>query len=200
MPRARTLALPAAALALILSGCADGGTASTGAAAPSAALSSTPSTQPSVAPAFNDTDVRFTQSMLPHHMQASRNATIELATGGDAKVKAIAQRILDTQTAEIAKMQGLLAEFGVSAGQPSPEQQAVWDANTADLKAAATPAERDVVFLTNMVPHHAAAIPMAQNEIDLGSYAPAKELARAIQTTQRREIKEMNALIRSRTS
>ncbi len=128
--------------------------------------------------AFDATDVRFTQGMLPHHMQAVRNAVIEVAMGSDSKVKAIAQQILQ--------------EFG-AAEKPAPaDQQAVWDANTSELRSAATPAARDVIFLTNMVPHHSAAIPMAQNEIALGSYAPAKELAMNIKTTQRMEIKTMN--------
>jgi len=150
--------------------------------------------------AFNATDVRFTQGMLPHHMQAVRNAMIEVAMGSDSKVKAIAQQILQEQNKEITTMRGFLQEFG-AAEKPAPaDQQAVWDANTAELRSAATPAARDVIFLTNMVPHHSAAIPMAQNEIALGSYAPAKELATNIKTTQRMEIKTMNMMIRARTA
>jgi uncharacterized protein (DUF305 family) len=150
--------------------------------------------------AYNATDVRFTQGMLPHHMQAVRNAMIEVAMGSDSKVKAIAQHILQEQNKEIITMRGFLQKFG-AAEKPAPaDQQAVWDANTAELRSAATPTARDVIFLTNMVPHHSAAIPMAQNEIALGSYAPAKELAMNIKTTQRMEIKTMNMMIRARTA
>ncbi len=163
------------------------------------AATSAPATSSSKT-AFNDTDVRFTQKMLPHHMQAARNAEIEIAMGADPEVKAIAQKILDTQTREIEQMQGFLKKFGASELPASADQQAVWDKNTADLRAAATPAARDIVFLTNMVPHHAAAVPMSQNEIDLGTFPEAITLAEQIKKTQRMEIMQMNMLIRTRAA
>lgn len=189
------ITLPALALgsALALSACgASSGTSSKAAAGSAAAPSSTSSP-------FNETDVRFTQSMLPHHMQAVRNSKIEIAMGGDAKVKVIAQQILAEQNKEIATMRGFLTTFGAPEKPAPADQQAAWDANTSELRSAATPAVRDVIFLTDMVPHHAAAIPMAQNEVVLGRYAPATELAMNIKTVQRLEIKNMNMLIRLRT-
>jgi uncharacterized protein (DUF305 family) len=192
--------LPAAALALslglTLTACgSDDPAIETGAGG---VATSAPSASSSEA-AFNDTDVRFTQKMLPHHMQAARNAEIEIAMGEDPEVKAIAQKILDTQTREIELMQGFLEEFG-AAEQPAPaDQQAVWDKNTADLRAAATPAARDIVFLTNMVPHHAAAVPMSQNEIDLGTFPEAITLAEQIKKTQRMEIMQMNKIVRTKS-
>ena len=187
--------LPALALALglTLTACGSDDTTTSGAAAdtaPSRAASASEA-------AFNETDVRFTQKMLPHHMQAARNAEIEIAMGSDPAVKAIAQKILDTQTQEIETMQGFLTEFGAEQVPPPADQQAVWDKNTADLRDAATPAARDIVFLTNMVPHHSAAVPMSQNEIELGSYVPAITLAEEIKKTQRMEIMQMNKIIRA---
>ncbi len=96
-------------------------------------------------------------------------------------------------------MQGFLKTFGASEKEAPADQQAVWDKNTADLRAAATPQARDVVFLTNMVPHHSAAVPMAQLDITQGKYPQAQALAMQIKTTQREEIVEMNTLIRART-
>lgn len=181
---------------LALSACgSSSGTTSKPAAAPTTASAGLGSPA-----AYNDTDVRFTQGMLPHHMQAVRNSVIEVAMGGDSKVKAIAQQILGEQNKEITTMRGFLQVFG-AAEKPAPaDQQAVWDANTAELRSARTPQARDVIFLTNMVPHHSAAIPMAQNELTLGSYAPAKELAMNIKSAQRMEIKTMNMIIRSRAA
>ncbi len=201
------IAAPAAALALGLTvaGCSSttptntgsSATTSSGSAASSAAAPSASGSQS--AAAFNDVDVRFVQSMLPHHMQALRNSEIEVATGEAPEVKATAQKILDGQRMEIATMQGFLKTFG-AAEQPAPQdQQAVWDKNTADLQAAPTPKQRDVIFLTDMVPHHAAAIPMAQLDITQGKYPEAQALAMQIKTTQRMEIVEMNMMIRART-
>ena len=191
-PFAPTLAL---ALGLTLTACGSDDTSTTGAsAAPTAGASASAS-----ASAFNDTDVRFTQSMLPHHMQAARNAEIEMEMGADPQVKAIAQQILDTQTAEIEKMRGFLAEFGAEEQPPPADQQAVWDKNTAALRDAPTPEARDIVFLTNMVPHHSAAVPMSQTEIELGTYPQAVALAEEIKKTQRMEIMEMNMIIRAKS-
>ncbi len=86
-------------------------------------------------------------------MQAVRNAEIEIAMGAAPEVKVVAQKILTEQKKEIATMQGFLKTFGASEKEAPADQQAVWDKNTADLRAAATPQARDVVFLTNMVPH-----------------------------------------------
>lgn len=176
---------------LVLAGC--NGSNSSTAAGPS----STAGTDQSAA--FNEVDVRFTQGMLPHHMQAVRNSEIEIAMGGAPEVKAIAQKILTEQKKEIETMQGFLKTFGAPEKQAPADQQAVWDKNTAELRDAATPEARDVVFLTNMVPHHSAAIPMAQLDVTQGKYLPAQELAMQIKTVQRMEIVEMNMLIRART-
>jgi len=164
-----------------------------------AGCGSSDKTASSPAPAFNGVDVRFTQGMLPHHMQAVRNAKIEIAMGEASEVKAIAEKILAAQEKEIATMQGFLKTFGAQEKAAPADQQAVWDKNTADLKAAASPAARDVVFLTNMVPHHSAAIPMAQLDIKMGKFPAAQALATQIKTSQRMEIVEMNMLIRART-
>ncbi|MBA2472470.1 MAG: hypothetical protein DLM61_09595 [Pseudonocardiales bacterium] len=189
-----TRAVPVASVVVAL-GLALGGCGST-ASAPNASSSAPVSAQR----AYNDTDVRFTQHMLPHHMQAVRNADIELAMGSAPEVKAVAQKIRDDQQKEIATMQGFLQTFGASPTSAPADQQAVWDKNTSDLRSAATPQQRDVVFLTNMVPHHSAAVPMAQNEVELGKFPAAQDLAKSIKSSQRMQIVEMNNMVRTRTS
>lgn len=135
--------------------------------------------------------------MLPHHMQAVRNAETEIEMGSDPEVNAIAEKILGDQEQEIATMRDFLEEFDAEEVEPPADQQAIWDRNTEDLRNAATPEMRDLIFLTNMVPHHSAAIPMAQTEIELGGYEPAIELAEMIKSTQGMEIMEMNMMIRA---
>lgn len=179
----------AAASSLAFAGCGSSSEKTASAPAPAAKK----------AAAFNDVDVRFTQGMLPHHMQAVRNAEIEIAMGEAPEVKAIAKKILAAQEKEIATMQGFLKTFGAQEKAAPADQQAVWAKNTADLRTAASPAARDVVFLTNMVPHHSAAIPMAQLDIKMGKFPAAQALATQIKTSQRMEIVEMNKLIRART-
>ena len=56
----------------------------------------------------SDIDAAFICSMIPHHQGALDMAKAELAHGTDPWVKALAQRILDSQAAEIADMIGWL--------------------------------------------------------------------------------------------
>ncbi|ATY11624.1 DUF305 domain-containing protein [Amycolatopsis sp. AA4] len=56
-------------------------------------------------PAF---DRSWLEMMIKHHQGAVEMAKTELAQGADAGAKALAQRIIDAQQAEIAEMQGLV--------------------------------------------------------------------------------------------
>jgi len=147
---------------------------------------------------FNATDLRFVQKMLPHHMQALRTSAVVIERGKDPQVKAIARKISTAQKQEIAEMQGYLKTFGAKAKTPPVDQQMVWDNNLADEKAAASPEQLDTIFLTNMVPHHSAAIPMAQMEIEMGRFGSTRKLAEQIKKTQRMEIMEMNKILRAK--
>jgi uncharacterized protein (DUF305 family) len=53
-------------------------------------------------------DKMFLQMMVSHHQGALDMAKTELAAGSNADAKALAQRIMDGQTAEITEMQHLL--------------------------------------------------------------------------------------------
>ncbi|ARZ66720.1 copper resistance protein [Streptomyces albireticuli] len=53
----------------------------------------------------------------------------------------------------------------------------------------------DKMFLTMMIEHHEGAISMANTEKRRGSYAPAKELADSIVTSQTAEIAQMRKML-----
>ncbi|WP_406630642.1 DUF305 domain-containing protein [Amycolatopsis sp. WGS_07] len=55
-------------------------------------------------------DRAWLDMMIKHHQGAVEMAKTELAQGADAGAKALAQRIIDAQQAEIAEMQGLLKQ------------------------------------------------------------------------------------------
>jgi uncharacterized protein (DUF305 family) len=150
-------------------------------------------------PNFNQTDVRFSEMMRPHHLQAVRNAEAEIERGSDPRVKRLAQMIRRSQIEEAAQLQQFQRTFGKQQMPAAPDQQARWDENHAEL-AAASGARADVIFLTNMIPHHAAALPMAQLELDQGAYGPAKKLAGQIKQAQLSEIKEMKAIVREKAA
>jgi uncharacterized protein (DUF305 family) len=56
-------------------------------------------------------DKMFLQMMVSHHQGAVDMAKTELATGADGDAKALAQSIIDAQTAQITKMQQMLASL-----------------------------------------------------------------------------------------
>lgn len=56
-----------------------------------------------------DTDTDFVIGMIPHHQGAIDMARAELAHGQDPEARKLAQKIVDTQTAEITQMRAWLA-------------------------------------------------------------------------------------------
>lgn len=59
-------------------------------------------------------DADFLVMMIPHHQAAIDMAKAELANGKDEATRAMAQAIIDAQTAEIADMHAKLAAMGVT--------------------------------------------------------------------------------------
>lgn len=59
-----------------------------------------------------DPDVHFIKSMIPHHQGAIDMAEIELKYGKDPEVRALAERIIKAQKAEIAEMNDWLKARG----------------------------------------------------------------------------------------
>lgn len=59
-------------------------------------------------PAF---DKAFLEEMIPHHENALPSSRTEIEQGANPEAKALAQNIIDSQTAEIAEMKQLLTEL-----------------------------------------------------------------------------------------
>lgn len=59
-------------------------------------------------PAF---DKAFLEQMIPHHENALPSSRTEIEQGANPDAKALAQNIIDSQTAEIAEMKQLLTEL-----------------------------------------------------------------------------------------
>lgn len=62
-----------------------------------------------------DADADFLLMMIPHHQSAVDMARIVLEVGDDPEVQALAQEIIDSQEAEITRMQEMLAAMNVEA-------------------------------------------------------------------------------------
>ncbi|MEV4111562.1 DUF305 domain-containing protein [Nonomuraea sp. NPDC049695] len=160
----------------------------------SAPTATTASTQPSAA--FNDADVMFAQMMIPHHEQAVEMAELAPTRASDPEIKKLAAKIKAAQDPEIQTMKGWLAEWGKPAeagmGHGMPGLMSEEDMKKLD---AAKGKAFDKLFAEQMIAHHNGAIEMAGTEQANGSNPQAKELAKAIESTQRTEVEQLQKLL-----
>lgn len=107
----KTLAVGAAAVAVLVTvgACSNAGKTSAG---PSS--SAAPSTSASAAEAHNQADAMFAQQMIPHHQQAIEMSDMLLGKQGiDPRVLDLAKQIKAAQTPEIEQMQSWLTQWGM---------------------------------------------------------------------------------------
>ncbi|HET9873663.1 MAG TPA: DUF305 domain-containing protein [Propionibacteriaceae bacterium] len=194
-------------LSLTLAACAsvgghDVGTEAAPAATSSAAVPSASAT-PSSGPR-NEADVMFATMMIPHHAQAIEMAKlVQSDPGVDPKVAALAQRIQDAQSPEIAQMKGWLASWGEDSDGSSMSHEGhgagggMMSEEDLDALEAADGAEATKLFLEGMIEHHQGAVEMAKTQIAKGANPDAKRRAQAIVDAQNAEIVQMHGLLAS---
>jgi uncharacterized protein (DUF305 family) len=204
MPTIRTftrVALTGGALALsvALSACGGGATVPSTSPTPSAAGASTER---------NDADIRFAQSMIPHHNQAVEMAELARDRAENPDVEALAEQIRSAQAPEIETLTGYLTAWGAEvpaqdgmagmdhSGMPGmSEMSGMTTPEQMDQMRNATGAAFDTLFLENMIVHHEGAITDAQRELAEGVNPQAKDLANQIISAQSEEITRMRQLL-----
>lgn len=136
-------------------------------------------------------DVAFIDAMVPHHEMAVAMARHVVERGSDAAVKALAQRIITAQTAEISAMRAARRELTGAENAAYPE---AYESDMIEMLARHDGAALDAMFLAGMIPHHASAIVMADGAIPHLARADLREMAKGIVAAQTAEIVEMHAL------
>lgn len=151
---------------------------------------------------FNDSDVMFSQMMIPHHEQAIEMSDIALdpTVGASEVVKSLATRIKGAQDPEINTMKGFLTSWKMSltmdtsmdhgdmmSGMLSAEEIT----NLSTLRGT----EFDRAWITGMIAHHEGAIEMAADVLKDGKNAAVRTLANTITSGQDAEITEMKRLL-----
>lgn len=155
---------------------------------------------------FNDADVTFAQSMIPHHEQAVEMATMAQERASSTEVEQLADKIEAAQGPEIDTMTGWLEDWGQEvfsddsmggmdhSGSDMPGMMS--DADMGSL-GTATGAEFDQMFLEMMIEHHTGAIEMAKTEQQDGENPDAIALAEKIEADQTAELAQMEDLLGS---
>jgi uncharacterized protein (DUF305 family) len=158
---------------------------------------------------FNDADVKFAQSMIPHHRQAVQMAQLAGDRAQSREVKQLAADIEAAQRPEIEQLTTWLEEWGQDVPQASTGGSmkgmkgmksgmgGTMSAKDMGKLAAASGAEFDQMFLKTMVEHHKSAVEMAKVEVADGENSGAIKMAERIVSTQQAEIEKMERLLSS---
>jgi uncharacterized protein (DUF305 family) len=151
---------------------------------------------------FTEADVRFMQGMIAHHAQAIYMSRLAVGHGANPRVLKFANKIDQSQIAEIRLMQQWLNRNGQSAPDTSSwrSMQMPGMLTAEQLKALdnANGEEFDREFLTYMIQHHEGALkmvsdlfatPQAAQDVDVSVFA------NDVQTVQTAEIGTMHAML-----
>jgi len=146
-------------------------------------------------------DQRFLDQMIAHHLGAVMSAQMMIADSTRPELRDLAQRIITAQQREIDQMRAWRQDWygATSAGSipgmmggmmgaavMRPDQMRQMMGANVDF---------DRMFLQMMIPHHEAAIAMAQQALTQAQHPEIKTLAQGIITTQRAEIGEMQGYL-----
>ncbi len=135
-------------------------------------------------------DVQFIDGMLVHHAGAIVMAQQALAEAERPEVRQLAEAIIEAQQAEIAQLTAWRAAW--FADQPTGDMRF----DMGPMTVAPGDAPFDQRFLEAMIPHHEAAVVMAQQALEQSERDEIRQLADAIIATQQAEIDQMREWLR----
>lgn len=143
-------------------------------------------------------DQRFLDQMLAHHQMAVTSAQQMIADSARPELRDLAQRIITGQQREIDQMRTWRQEWYGSASSGSMPSMIGGGIMSRDQmrQMMGAQADFDCMFLQMMIPHHEAAIAMAQQALTQAEHPEIKTIAQGIITTQRAEIGEMQGYLR----
>ena len=151
----------------------------------------------------------FARDMSTHHAQAVEMAGIARGKTQSEEIRTLATDIMLTQQAQTGQMRGWLDVWGLSPTGSEPAMAWMGHPTEGRMPGMATPEEinrlreaspeeADRLFLRLMIPHHKAAVPMAEAVLESTRRPEVENLARTIAVSQRGEIQIMEELLRER--
>ncbi|MGW9630116.1 DUF305 domain-containing protein [Agromyces sp. NPDC055520] len=145
--------------------------------------------------AYSATDLMFARMMIPHHEQAVEMSELAIETSADPDLIDLTERIRDTQTSEIALMEGWLDDAGRRMpGMDDTNMGRMFGDEEMEALEEAKGAEFDTLYLESMIDHHELAIRMTQLILDSDN-ADVQALGESIVETQTAEIELMEQML-----
>ncbi|MDQ2651804.1 MAG: DUF305 domain-containing protein [Chloroflexota bacterium] len=157
-------------------------------------------------PGDTSLEAGFARDMMVHHDQAVTMAMLIRDRTEDPVLRSMATDMVLTQQNQIGQMFGWLNLWGLPATGTQPAMTWMGHPTTGLMPGMATPrqiadlaslsgTEADIAFLHLMIPHHEAAIPMAQAALDNSDVPAVRDLARQILAAQEVEIANMQTML-----
>ena len=151
----------------------------------------------------------FARDMSVHHAQAVEMAEIVRDKTESEEIRLMAADMALTQQGQIGRMQGWLDAWNLPATGTEPAMSWMGHPTEGRMPGMASPeeierlqnappAEADRIFLQLMIPHHQAAVPMAEAVMERTDTPEVDNLAGAIATAQRGEIEIMKKMLKER--
>ena len=160
-------------------------------------------------PGDDSAEAGFARDMSVHHAQAVEMAEIVRDKTDSEEVRLMAADMALTQQGQIGRMQGWLETWNLSPTGAEPamswmghptEDRMPGMASPKEIERLqnASPEEADKLFFRLMIPHHQAAVPMAEAAMERSDRPEVDNLAGAIVATQEGEIKLMREMLEER--
>ncbi len=160
-------------------------------------------------PADDSAEAGFARDMMVHHAQAVEMAEILRDKPVSPRMQTLAKDVSLTQQAQIGQMQGWLAVWRLPMTGTEPAMAWMGHPTTGRMPGMATPEEIEALrkaspeqaerrFLQHMIPHHQAAVPMAEAVLDETDRPEVRRLAEGIIASQKAEIEVMREMLEDR--
>ncbi|MDN5696486.1 MAG: DUF305 domain-containing protein [Rubrobacter sp.] len=160
-------------------------------------------------PDENSPEPGFARDMSVHHAQAVEMAQIAQEKTDDPEIDNLASDMALTQQGQIGQMQGWLSVWGLPISGSNERMQwmgmevegrmpGMASAEELNELRNASGEEAEEIFLRLMIPHHEAAIPMANASTERSDNEAVTSLAEAIISAQKAEIQIMRNMLEQR--
>src|SRR5918997_1524850 len=160
-------------------------------------------------PGDGSAEAGFARDMSVHHAQAVEMAEIVRDKTESEEVRIMAADMALTQQGQIGRMQGWLEVWNLPATGAEPAMAWMGHPTEGRMPGMASPEEierlqnappeeTDKMFFRLMIPHHQAAVPMAEAVIEESDRPQGEKPARGLRPTQQGEIRTMKDMLEER--